>query len=113
MVGVVIDDGIDTVDGSDRSRQKRFRRRAAHHDAAFFEKDQAVRILGRQIEIMNRHQYRDAFLLDDVDHMVEDFQLVFEIQIARRFVQEQHPGFLHQGPGRSRPLLFAADRALN
>src|SRR3990172_11883366 len=70
--------------------------------------DQPVTVLGRQVEVVERHQHRQASALAQRPHQVHDLYLVTYIQVGRRFVKQQHFRLLRQRSGNCHSLSLSA-----
>lgn len=78
-------------------------RRAGRDDAPVREHVKPVAVRGREIEIVNRRERGDA----EAPHAREQFELVTEIEVVGRLVEEQQFGLLNKRARQQRALLFS------
>ena len=103
--------GRPVTDGDRRARRRRTRRAAALRSARRLarptrrpcrarEHVEPVAIRGREIEVVNRGERRDAQA-----HAREQFELMAQVEMVGRFVEQQQFGLLSECAGQQRALL--------
>src|SRR5690606_7447297 len=78
--------------------------RPGGHDLAVAQHVQTVAVVGGQIQVVQREQHRRG----QPPQGTQDVQLVPDVQVVGRFVEDQQRGPLGEGAGDEHPLAFAA-----
>lgn len=109
--GLAADAALEAADAEDlvygRGRKDVFRR-ACEKAAICAQKQGIVAVLAGEVDVVGHGQ--DGFILFNL-HLFEqviDSDLVVEVQMACRFVQQEYRGLLSQCAGDKDPLTFAA-----
>ena len=68
---------------------------------------QVIAVLARQVEIVHHHHRRQPPLRGQTACQVQDLDLVVDIEMSRRFIQQQHIRPLRQRAGDHAPLPLA------
>ncbi len=66
-----------------------------------------VRVSPGEIEVVERGHRADPPVPDEPPDPVEEVELVADVEVGRRFVEEEQRGLLGQAPGEEQPLPFA------
>src|SRR5699024_2246621 len=93
--------GEDGLAGADRA------------DAAPIEQDHVVGHRGRMSEIVEDDADGDAVVIGEFAHEVEDLRLVAQVEVIRRFVEQQHTGVLGQAGRQPDTLQLAAGELID
>src|SRR5699024_4322906 len=93
--------GEDVLAGADRA------------DAAPIEQDHVVGHRGRMSEIVEDDADGDAMVIGEFAHEVEDLRLVAQVEVIRRFVEQQHTGVLGQAGRQPDTLQLAAGELID
>jgi len=96
------------VNTLDRLRGDDCRGRAQRRDAAVFQEHEPVAILGRQIQIVEHGNHGQAIGTIQPRDQVENRQLVRQIEMVGRLVEQKNLRLLSQAHGDQRPLPLAA-----
>ena len=81
-----------------------------HHDA-FVEQRKAVTETGGKRQVVDGRHCGHAAIDQSADD-VEELRLVTNVQVGRRLVEQQQPGFLRQRPGHEHALALASRKGL-
>ena len=72
-------------------------------DGPVLQEDEPVREPYRKVQVVHRHDRRHLMTLHHRLYGGEDLNLVFQIKTACGLIEEQEPGFLHEGTGNTSP----------
>ena len=78
------------------------------HDPPLAHGDQVVGVAGREVEVVQHHHDGGAAGLVEVGEQVEHLDLVGDVEVRRRLVEQQQVGLLGQGHRDPDPLALAA-----
>ncbi len=106
--GVDADVDTDVVDLADVLRGEDVGGCSQRVDVARTHQDQRVRHAGRVVEVVQHDADGDAVLLDEIAHQVEGLDLVAQVQVVGRFVQQHDAGVLGQAGREPDPLHLTA-----
>jgi hypothetical protein len=95
---IVYDLGIHAVNSEDILFREDFRGSTDRENCAFIHQDDAVGILRSDIEIMADHYDQDPLVARKLLEKAGYPQLMLDVQIGCRLVEEKHLGFLYQAP---------------
>src|SRR5512139_669755 len=104
---MLINPDITPVDPFDIFLRNDLRGRSNLEYLPVLEKDESVAKLGSDVHVMGGHDHGQAFVSMKREDKIEKLDLVMDVQIGRRFVQENHVGFLGQCLGNEYPFPFS------
>jgi hypothetical protein len=97
-----------TEDSVNRLFHKDILGRANCYDLPPVQKEQSVAILGGQVKVVEYGENRHPGLAVQPDDQVEQGQLVPQVEVVCRLVQQEQAGILGQAHRKIRPLPFAS-----
>ncbi|MEA2121717.1 MAG: hypothetical protein EGMGGAKC_01045 [Dehalococcoides mccartyi] len=77
-------------------------------DNPVFEHNQLVGIADSQVQVMDCHHRQQTVFFDGIFYHVQSFQLVTQVKVISRLIQQQNFRFLAKSPRHHHPLAFAA-----
>ena len=89
-------------------RRRARRRGAGGDDPAALEQDDAVGDVAGLLQVVEHDTHRDAVVVGEVADQVEDLDLVAEVEVGRRLVEEEDRRLLAQARGQPHALALAA-----
>jgi hypothetical protein len=107
-VGMLDDQDVGAVGAADRLRREHRPGRAGRHHLARGQHVDAVAEQRGQAQVVQRREHGDAEPGDDL----EDLNLVMDVEVVGRLVQDEMVGFLGQRPGDQNELLLAAGQGV-
>ena len=99
---VVVDEGVDLVDIADQFGGEDGFRGAGSRDGAVVEDDKVVAVPGGEVQVM---QGDDARQVEGTQEL-EEFELVPDIEMVGRLVEQDLGRLLREGPGELGALFF-------
>ena len=106
--GVGVDVDADAVRLGEALRRQDVFGEAIGDDPARVEQDDPVADGRRLVQVVQDRADGDAVLVGQVTHEVEQFDLVPQVEVGRRLVEEQHAGLLGEAACEPHPLELSA-----
>jgi hypothetical protein len=110
--GVCVDVDPDAVDGGQAFRGEDVLGQTVGDDPARFEQRDPVGDGRSLVEVVQDDADRDSVVVRQVADEVEEFDLVAQVEIGGRLVEQQHTGFLGEATGEPHPLQLTAGQVV-
>jgi hypothetical protein len=96
--------GADAIDVRDELFREDFLDRPGGHHLSLVQDHHVIAVHRRQVEVVQCHDAREA----QARYQGQEVQLMLDVEVVRRFVEEEFARFLGEGAGDLDPLAFTA-----